>query len=391
MDEDGASAIWYAAKENEFAAVEMLLSHGADVNVANSKGITPLHEAAANGSIRTCKLLVNHGAGLEAVSQQTGTALHFAVTEDRVKTTHELIQMGAQINATNANGITPLILSCLANKPAVARELLTAGADLSVEFMGGFTALHIAANSGATEMVQAFIECRAADLVTAANAVAHGATPLQLAAGMEHRDVVTLLQPLTKGFEHMNVEELVAQEKKQIDVYHQTAAKFVPSTATPSPAAEAEAAAASQVNVPEAREVSEEDQAKALALKEEGNQAHVAKDHARAIELYTQAIALNPLDAVLYSNRCAAYMGAEDHTKALEDARVAKALRPDWVKALFREGQCLEALGLYVEAACVWWDAVKLEPTDAKLEKRFQECVARGRSQHQADAKATSS
>lgn len=41
---------------------ELLVKHGAVVNVADLWKFTPLHEAAAKGKYEICKLLLRHGA-----------------------------------------------------------------------------------------------------------------------------------------------------------------------------------------------------------------------------------------------------------------------------------------------------------------------------------------
>lgn len=58
----------------------------------------------------------------------------------------------------------------------------------------------------------------------------------------------------------------------------------------------------------------------ATALKDQGNKAFAAKDYDKAIDLFTQAIALDPNNHVLYSNRSAAKAGKKDWGAALEDA-----------------------------------------------------------------------
>lgn len=399
VDEEGASPLLYASKENEFSTVKLLLDYLADPNVAMGNGTTALHEAAANGSIRTVKLLVERKARLEATTKN-GTALHFAVSENREKTVAELVRLGANVDATNSGGVTPLMLCCLMNKPVVARELLAAGADLRVKILGGITALHMAAETGFTELVQAFLELRAEDAAAAANLVSDvGATPLQLAAGMGHHEIVALLQPLTAGFEDTDMDLLMATEKVKLDAFYEHAAQNkLPElvsqqqgklTAEEQLEAEkkallAEIGSEDAVEVPEAVPVDEATQARATALKNEGNAAYIAKDFATAVEAYSQALALTPADPVLFSNRCAAFLGAGDAKKALHDVRVSKKLKPQWAKALFREGQCLEALALFEEAACAFWSAIQLAPDDKLLKKRFQACVARGRSDFQA-------
>ncbi|PVF93730.1 hypothetical protein CPB86DRAFT_89167 [Serendipita vermifera] len=55
-------------------------------------------------------------------------------------------------------------------------------------------------------------------------------------------------------------------------------------------------------------------------LKQQGNAAFAAKDWDSAIDLFGQAIALDPSNHVLFSNRSAAYAGKKDWDNALKDA-----------------------------------------------------------------------
>ncbi|TDH71862.1 hypothetical protein CCR75_001050 [Bremia lactucae] len=398
VDEEGATPLLYAVKENEYAAIKLLLAYFSDPNTAMQNGTTALHEAAANGSIRTVKLLVEHKAQLDA-STKNGTALHFAVSENREKTVAELLRLGAKVDITNAGGVTPLMLACLMNKRAVVKVLLESDANVAVTIEGNLTALHMAAETGFTEVVREFLNCRLDDTKVIANVVSNaGATPLQLAAGMGHHEIMTLLQPITKGFENVDMDTLMAQEKSKLDAFYNQAEKDKHSGATfkthaPQTAEEkleaqnqkqlAEIGNESDIVVPDAVEATEEQKTRATSLKNEGNTAYLAKQYDQAVELYSEAIAITPADPVLYSNRCAAYLSAGDAKRALHDVRVSKKLRPKWPKALFREGQCLEALGLYEEAACAMWAAIQLAPDDKLLKHRFQECVKRGRSNHQ--------
>ncbi|POM75057.1 Ankyrin repeat-containing protein [Phytophthora palmivora] len=385
VDEEGATPLLYATKENEFAAVKLLLAYFSDPNTAMKNGTTALHEAAANGSIRTVKLLVEQKAQLEATTKN-GTAMHFAVSENREKTVAELLRLGAKADVTNAGGVTPLMLACLMNKPVVVKELLNGGATLTLTMEGNLTALHMAAETGFTEVVQEFLNCRAEDTKEVANLASDaGSTPLQL--------------PITKGFEDADLDKLMAEEKVKLDAYYEQAAKnkapAAPAGSNEPQTTEEKLEAENQrklgeiekeedIAVPEAVEVSDEQKAEATKHKNDGNKAYLAKDYTLAVDLYSKAINITPADAVLYSNRCAAHLGAGDAKQALHDVRVSKKLRPEWPKALFREGQCLEALGLYEEAACAMWAAMQLAPDDKLLKRRFQECVKRGRSDHQA-------
>ncbi|KAJ0410143.1 hypothetical protein ATCC90586_008421 [Pythium insidiosum] len=398
QDEDGSTPLFLAARENEFNAVRLLLDRGADALITQKNGTSVLHEAAANGSLRTIKLLLELHPSLLNAESTNGTPLHFAVNESREKSVSQLLSFGADVNAKNAKGVTPLILSCMLNKPAIAKVLLAANADVSVTLPGGITVLHIAAEAGFTEVLQELLASRPEESAALANAQFDGgATPLQLAAGKGHREIVELLRPLTKGYEDADMKSVMAAEEAKMNAYLAKATESAPLE----PEEETEEAKKKRailegvtpdadIVVPEAKELDDETKAKATALKEEGNKAYIAKDFAKAVEFYTQAIALSPADPVLFSNRCAAYLGAGEAKKALNDVRLSKKLKPEWAKAHFREGQCLEALELYEDAAVAMWEAIQLEPNNRTLEKRFQECVAKGRDSHKAAKDAAS-
>jgi tetratricopeptide (TPR) repeat protein len=58
----------------------------------------------------------------------------------------------------------------------------------------------------------------------------------------------------------------------------------------------------------------------ANALKDLGNKAFAARDYNKAIDLFSQAIAVDPKNHVLWSNRSAAKAGKKDWSGALADA-----------------------------------------------------------------------
>lgn len=55
-------------------------------------------------------------------------------------------------------------------------------------------------------------------------------------------------------------------------------------------------------------------------LKQQANKAFAAKNYDEATKLYSDAIAIDATNHVLFSNRSAAKAGAKDYKGALEDA-----------------------------------------------------------------------
>lgn len=80
-------------------------------------------------------------------------------------------------------------------------------------------------------------------------------------------------------------------------------------------------------------------------LKGQGNAAMQKKDYATAIDFYTQALEIAPLNPIYLSNRAAAYSGASQHEFAKNDAELATATDPKYTKAWSRLGLARFALG----------------------------------------------
>lgn len=80
-------------------------------------------------------------------------------------------------------------------------------------------------------------------------------------------------------------------------------------------------------------------------LKSEGNAAMARKDYIGAISLYTKALEIAPANPIYLSNRAAAFSASGNHSKAAEDAEVAVASDPKYVKAWSRLGLARFALG----------------------------------------------
>lgn len=99
-----------------------LLRRGADVNLANDKGLTPLHAAAFYGELGCVELLLEAGASVDALGvggvfvayeyvHISGTPLHAAACshhEQSPRLLERLLNAGADPNTLNLDGQTPL-------------------------------------------------------------------------------------------------------------------------------------------------------------------------------------------------------------------------------------------------------------------------------------------
>ena len=127
--------------------VKQAVSKGADVNVKDRNGWTPLHWAAAfNQNPEVITTLVELGAEINAKDKDDRTALHRAVVwnpNPEVITT--LVKLGANVNARDRNGWAPLHRAVVWNpNPEVITILVKFGANVNARNKDGRTPLHVA-------------------------------------------------------------------------------------------------------------------------------------------------------------------------------------------------------------------------------------------------------
>ncbi|KAM3963650.1 stress-induced phosphoprotein 1 [Aphomia sociella] len=102
-------------------------------------------------------------------------------------------------------------------------------------------------------------------------------------------------------------------------------------------------------------------------LKEKGNASLSSGNFKEAVKCYTEAIALDPANHVLYSNRSAAHAKAGNYAAALEDANKTVSLNSTWSKGYSRKGSALAYLGRLDEAIAAYEKGLELEPNNQQL------------------------
>ena len=102
-------------------AVEKHLKNGADLNVRNSFGGTPLHDAVWNGHYEIVKALIAKESNLNSKTNDGMSAMHLAILRNHKEITDLLIANEANINSINKEGKTPIDFARMrGDKEAVA-------------------------------------------------------------------------------------------------------------------------------------------------------------------------------------------------------------------------------------------------------------------------------
>lgn len=88
------------------ATVRDLLNQGADPNSKNQDGVTPLMIASYLGNVSTVKLLISRGADVGIAESKGNTALIYALAHDRQASNGEVVELllsaGADANHETA-------------------------------------------------------------------------------------------------------------------------------------------------------------------------------------------------------------------------------------------------------------------------------------------------
>ena len=171
--------------------VQMIIDHGAHVIIANKNGLTALMIACERGNIDVINILLEAGSDTDITDANGNTCLQCSVLQGcSIEVLQTIIDHGAQVNATNKNGQTALMMASDCGYLNGINMLLRAGADPNVINANGNTCLHFASCHGSSkEVLQTIIDHGVN--VNATNKKGH--TALMMASEFGHLDGIHVL------------------------------------------------------------------------------------------------------------------------------------------------------------------------------------------------------
>ena len=133
-EEDGTTALHWAAHWNDAAMVDLLIHAGADAKAVNRYGATPLSEAAALGNAVLIEALLKAGADPNTRTTSDGETILMATARTgNAEAVKALLDHGANVNAMETyRGQTALMWAAAERHPEVVKLLLAHGADWKI-------------------------------------------------------------------------------------------------------------------------------------------------------------------------------------------------------------------------------------------------------------------
>jgi ankyrin repeat protein len=154
----GNNAFFIAIMQGDKITAQRLIEAGANTNIANNLGYTPLAFAIENNNSNMIKMLLEtyQLGALETFAPQTplnDIALLVATSQDDKWSTIELILRNADINITNKDGLTPLRIAIQNNNLTLLKKLLDNSANVNFKSHAGDTPLKDAVSSNNLEII----------------------------------------------------------------------------------------------------------------------------------------------------------------------------------------------------------------------------------------------
>ncbi|KAL6921635.1 hypothetical protein ACHAP8_011515 [Fusarium lateritium] len=194
IDNNGRSALHFSAASDvlEDETLPTLINAGADINLVDYEGHTPLHVAIQHAHWSAATKLVQAGADLEVRLPDGKTALHLTIAMRNQEFTQVLISRGANVDR-KLREHTPLTMAISTRCTPITAALLDMGANPNLPSRNGNTPLLAAAATGHDETVRYLIAHGADPTETHGQS---GYTPMHMAA---HKDNPHILQLLAES------------------------------------------------------------------------------------------------------------------------------------------------------------------------------------------------
>mmetsp|Transcript_7316 Transcript_7316/g.31099 ORF Transcript_7316/g.31099 Transcript_7316/m.31099 type:complete len:299 (+) Transcript_7316:153-1049(+) len=159
----------YAVFYGHMDIVEVLVEHGAAMDVKTATGLSPLHIAVDQSNVAMCQTLLEGCADPSVVDDLGCTALHRAVIKGSFEVVELFLQFSVEedyaafinVNCISKDGTTPLITAIIRSRDDVVSALLQYGADVTKTTIAGDSPLAVATRKNNMQSIVALLDAGA--------------------------------------------------------------------------------------------------------------------------------------------------------------------------------------------------------------------------------------
>ncbi len=165
-DRSGSTALLVATRANSVHAARALIEAGANVNAQDNIHDSAYLYAGARGHLDILKMTLAHGADLKSTNRYGGTALIPAAERGHVETVRTLVEAGVDVDHVNNLGWTALLEAIILGRGGEQHQrivdiLLAAGASPYIADREGVSPLQHARSRGYREIEKALLDAGA--------------------------------------------------------------------------------------------------------------------------------------------------------------------------------------------------------------------------------------
>lgn len=152
-DKTGETPLMYCAKMNLTDIADLLINKGAKINEKNNHGLTALMICCKYDNEELANILINHGADVNIVAR-SWTPLVICCENNSMKVAKLLGAKGVNMNFLSSGNKTPLMICSEHNFVEIAKILIEEGADTQMTNSEGMTALMICRKHNSPEIAR---------------------------------------------------------------------------------------------------------------------------------------------------------------------------------------------------------------------------------------------
>ncbi|XP_063402585.1 uncharacterized protein DDB_G0287625-like isoform X2 [Mytilus trossulus] len=188
-DQEGRTALHYAALNGHVDICKFLLQQGCSIDERDVLGYTPLHRAASKGHVEAIELLLTSKCNVDSQDEHGNGVIHESAWNGFSQTLELLIKHHCNAILTNKSGFTALHLASQNGHNQSARVLLYGGCNADLKNNYGDTALHTAARYGHAGVTRILISARCRLNEQNKN----GDTALHISSALKRKKIAKLL------------------------------------------------------------------------------------------------------------------------------------------------------------------------------------------------------